>query len=126
MVHIGIALFLAACPPPPRSRLRTWVIMGTKPSLSGRISGSNPLRYSLAPVAVLIALLLSTALNPFVGDRAVFLLLLPAVAFAAWYCGIGPSILAIVLALAGAMYGVVTTLHPFPVITLSETVLILT
>jgi signal transduction histidine kinase len=96
--------------------------MGTKSSLSARISESTPLRYSLATVAVLTALLLSTALNPLVGDRAVYVLLLPAVAFAAWYCGIGPSLLAIVLSLAGAMYGVLT---PFRVPTAPESVLIL-
>jgi signal transduction histidine kinase len=96
--------------------------MGTKSSLSARISGSTPLRYSLATAAVLIALLLSTALNPLAGDRAVYVLLLPAVAFAAWYCGIGPSILAIVLALAGAMYGALTTLHTFRVPTVPESV----
>jgi len=99
--------------------------MGTKSSLSDRISGSTPLRYSLATVAALTALLLSSALNPLVGDRAVYVLLLPAVAFAAWYCGIGPSLLAIVLALAGAMYGVLTTVHPFHVPAAPESVLIL-
>jgi signal transduction histidine kinase len=64
-------------------------------------------------------------LNPYIGDRAVYILLLPAVAFSAWYCGIGPSILAIVLALAGAMYGALTTLHSFRVPTVPEYVLML-
>jgi signal transduction histidine kinase len=74
---------------------------------------------------VLIALLLSAALNPLVGERAVYLLLLPAVAFAAWYCGIGPCLLAITLGLAGAMYGALTTLHAFRVPTVPEYVLLL-
>ena len=120
MIHIGT-----------QSAFLAWVsdlgvvIMGTNSSLSARISESALLRYSLATAAVLIALLLSTALNPFVGDRAAYVLLFPAVAFAAWYCGIGPSILAIVLALAGAMFGVVTTLHPFHVPTVPQSILIL-
>jgi signal transduction histidine kinase len=99
--------------------------MGTKPSLSARISGSTLLRYSLAAAAVLTALLFSTALNPLAGERAVYVLLFPAVAFSAWYCGRGPSILAIVLALVGGMYGALTTLHSFHVPTASELVLIL-
>ena len=93
--------------------------------MAARISGSAPLRYALATAAVLLALLLSTGLNPFVGDRAVFLLLLPAVAFAAWYCGIGPCLLAIGLGLAGATYGALTTLHAFRVPTLPESILLL-
>jgi signal transduction histidine kinase len=99
--------------------------MGTKSSLSARISGSTPLRYSLATAAVLVALLLSTALNPLVGERAVYLLLLPAVAFAAWYCGIAPCLLSVALGLAGAMYGALTTLHAFRVPTVPESALLL-
>jgi signal transduction histidine kinase len=49
---------------------------------------------------------------------------LPAVAVAAWYCGIGPSVVAIVLAIAGAMYGPVTSFHPFPVPTHAELILV--
>jgi signal transduction histidine kinase len=98
--------------------------MGTKPSLSKRISGSTPLRYCLAIAAVLIALLLSAALNPLAGDH-VYILLFPAVAFAAWYCGIGPSLLAIALALVGALYGPLTTLHSFRVPTVPELILVL-
>jgi signal transduction histidine kinase len=99
--------------------------MGTKSSFSARISGSASLRYGLATAAVLIALLLSTAVNPLVGDRAVYFLLLPAVAFAAWYCGTGPCILAVALGLAGTMYGALTTLHAFRAPTLPESVLLL-
>jgi signal transduction histidine kinase len=66
------------------------------------------------------------ALNPWVGASAVFVLLLPAVACSAWYCGIGPSILATVMGLAGAMYGSLTSLHAFPVPTVAELVLVLT
>lgn len=101
------------------------VIMGTNSSLSVRISGSTPLRYGLATAAVLIALLLSTALNPFVGDRAIYLLLLPAVSFAAWYCGIGPCLLAIALGIAGATYGTLTTLHAFRLPAVPEAILLL-
>jgi signal transduction histidine kinase len=94
-------------------------------SLSGRFSGSIVLQYASAIAAVLIALLVSRALNPYVGDRVAFVLLLPAVAFSAWYCGLGPSTVATVLALAGATYGFFPPIHPLPVLPVSELVIAL-
>src|SRR6202140_572644 len=94
--------------------------MGTHSLLSMRISESTFLRYALAVVAVVIALLLSSALHPVVGERLVYVFILPAIAFSAWYCGIGPSLVATVLALAGAMYGPTTSVHSFPVPNRSE------
>jgi signal transduction histidine kinase len=94
--------------------------MGTDSLLSTRISESTFLRYALAVIAVAIALLLSTALNAWAGERLVYVLILPAIAFSAWYCGIGPSLVATVLALAGAMYGPTTSVHSFPVPNRSE------
>ena len=98
--------------------------MGTDSLLSTRISESTFLRYALAVVAVVIALLLSTALNAWAGDRLVYVVILPAIAFSAWYCGIGPSLVATVLALVGAMYGPITSVHSFPVPNRSELFLI--
>jgi signal transduction histidine kinase len=98
--------------------------MGTDSLLSTRISESTFLRYALAVVAVVIALLLSTALNAWAGDRLVYVLIFPAIAFSAWYCGIGPSLVAMVLALVGATYGPITSVHSFPVPNRSELFLI--
>lgn len=89
--------------------------MGTDFLLSTRISESTFLRYALAVVAVIIALVLSTALNTWAGDRLVYVLILPAIAFSAWYCGIAPSVVATVLGLVGAMYGPITSVHSLPV-----------
>jgi hypothetical protein len=47
-------------------------------------------------------LLLRWALNPILGDYIPYVFLWPAVAFSAWSCGIGPSLLSVVLALGGA------------------------
>src|SRR5450755_1722603 len=88
-------------------------MMGTNSSLSARISGSSSLPYSLAIAAVLVA------------DSIAFVLLVPAVAFSAWYCGVWPSIMAIVLSLAGAMYVPFTALHPFRVPTLAKSTLLI-
>src|SRR6202166_405233 len=98
--------------------------MGTHSLLSMRVSESTFLRYALAVVAVVIALLLSTVLSAWAGDRLVYVLILPAIAFSAWYCGIGPSLVATVLGLAGAMYGPITSVHSFPVPNRSELFLI--
>ena len=100
--------------------------MGTNSfSLSARILKSDILRYGLATASVLTALLLNTALHDLAGDAAVFILLLPAIAFSAWYCGIGPSILAILIALAGVLYGPPTTLHSLTVPSIAQSVLLL-
>jgi signal transduction histidine kinase len=98
--------------------------MGTDFLLSTRISESTFLRYALAVVAVIIALVLSTALNTWAGDRLVYVLILPAIAFSAWYCGIAPSVVATVLGLVGAMYGPITSVHSLPVPNRSELFLI--
>ena len=101
--------------------------MGTNSlSLSARIHASTFLRYVLATASVLIALILGAALRGLAGESAVFVVLLPAIAFSAWYCGIGPSILAITLGLAGGLYGPLTTLHSFSVPTVAQSVLLLT
>jgi signal transduction histidine kinase len=44
------------------------------------------------------------------------------VAFSAWYCGIGPSVFATVLAVLGATYGFTPSIQPFRVLTLEELV----
>ena len=98
--------------------------MGTHSLLSMRISESSFLRYTFAVVSVVAALLISSALYPLVGERLVYVLILPAVAFSAWYCGIGPSLVASALALLGAMYGPITSVHSFPAPNRSELFLI--
>ena len=87
--------------------------MATNRSLSRRILGTTLLHYALAAAAVVTALLVSNALSPWAGERVAYVLLLPAVAFSAWYCGIGPSILAIALALGNALYGVIPPVYAF-------------
>ena len=50
-------------------------------------------RYALAVAAAFLAIVLRVWLTPFFGDRNRFHTAWAAVAFAAWYCGLGPSIL---------------------------------
>jgi signal transduction histidine kinase len=62
-------------------------------------------RYIFAIIATVALLWACRSLNPFIGDSAAYVILLPLVAFVSWYYGLGPSILAVSLALTGAMYG---------------------
>ena len=76
--------------------------MGTHTSLSARIARSNLLRYGLPVAAVLIACLVCNRMNPYTGIGVAYVLLFPAVVFSAWYCGVGPSIVIMLLAVVGA------------------------
>jgi signal transduction histidine kinase len=89
------------------------------------MSESISLRYVLAFCAVLIAFVVGVAVNPLLGDRVLYVLLVPAIAFSAWYCGIGPSIFAISLSVLAAMYGFTLRPHPFHTPKASEYVALL-
>lgn len=78
--------------------------MPTDAGLSARMARNALLRYVLAIAATLTFLLACRELNPFVGDNVTYIILFPVVAFVAWYCGVGPSILTIALVLGGTMY----------------------
>jgi len=90
-------------------------MMGSDTSLSARISRSNLLRYCLAIGSLIVAAGLCSIVTLWIGDRFAYVFLLPAVAFTAWYCGIGPSIIVVLLASFGAAYGFRPSLHPFPI-----------
>ena len=96
--------------------------MPTNPSFLSRIFGSKFRLYALAVAAVVAAFLLNSALHPLVGDRVGYVLLFPAVAYAAWFCGIGPSTVATILALVGTTYGFVPPIQPSRIFTLAEVV----
>lgn len=87
--------------------------MENQSSLSARISSSNLLRYGLPVIAVLIASLVSSRMTPYTGNGVGYVLLFPAVVFSAWYCGVGPSLLAMVLAVIAAAFGFIPRVHAF-------------
>jgi signal transduction histidine kinase len=62
------------------------------------------IRYVLAIAVTLPPLLACRLLNPFVSDNVTYIVLIPVVSFVAWYCGVGPSILTIILVVARMMY----------------------
>jgi len=85
----------------------------TSRAFLARILENALVRYATALAAILFALLIRGAATPFLGDYAPFITLFPAVVFAAWFCGIGPSILSVVVALLGARFWFVQPVHSF-------------
>src|ERR1700674_1828931 len=90
--------------------------MATNASLSTRISETTGMRYAVALLATVVALLVRLGLNPFLGDYVPYITLLPAIAFCAWYCGVGPSIASAVLALIGAQYWFISPAHSLRIV----------
>ncbi|HET6181377.1 MAG TPA: sensor histidine kinase [Candidatus Sulfotelmatobacter sp.] len=83
-------------------------------ALSARTSRNGLLRYILAIGVPVIPLLACRWLNPFVGDDVTYIVLIPVVVFVAWYCGVVPSLVTIVLVMGGVMYWPIPK-HPIPV-----------
>ncbi len=85
--------------------------MATKRSLSAQISNKTAARYAVALSATGLALLIRLAVNPFLGDYVPYITLFPTVAFCAWYCGVGPSMLAGILGIVGLRYWFMPPAH---------------
>ena len=99
--------------------------MATHASLSTQISKATGMPYVFALLATLLALLVRLALNPLLGDYVPYITFVPAVAFCAWYCGIGPSILSVVFALVAAQYWFIPPIHSLRVVGTAQVVGIL-
>jgi signal transduction histidine kinase len=72
---------------------------------------STATKYLLAMLATAVALLLRLLLNPLLGTYVPYITFFPAIAFCAWYCGIGPSIWVTILALLAAQYWFIAPTH---------------
>ena len=76
-------------------------------------SGRNLVwRYAAACLAGAVTLGVCHIVRPFVGDAVSCIVFLPAMAFAAWYCGVGPSILATLLTLIAVKFWFFPPLYP--------------
>jgi signal transduction histidine kinase len=69
-----------------------------------RISGNAAARYVVAFGVAILAIAARWALNPALGDYLPYATLYPAVAFAACFCGVGPSVLLTLLGILGTRY----------------------
>jgi len=99
--------------------------MATNASLSNQISERMGMRYAVALLATVVALLVRLGLNPFLGDYVPYITLFPAVAFCAWYCGLGPSILSVVVAVMGAKYWFIPPTHSLRIVGMPQVIGIL-
>jgi signal transduction histidine kinase len=99
--------------------------MATNASLSTKISELTGMRYAVALLATVVALLVRLGLNPFLGDYVPYITLFPAIAFCAWYCGVGPSILSVVVALIGAQYWFISQAHSLRIVGMAQVIGIL-
>jgi K+-sensing histidine kinase KdpD len=61
-------------------------------------------RYALAILAAMVALFLRGLLTPLLGNHDAYHTVWLAVVFSAWYCGLGPSIVATVVSALGVWY----------------------
>ena len=87
--------------------------MGSNTSTLTRFRNHPVFAYALAVIAALTASVICGGLEHFAGNGGNYVVLLLAVVFSAWYCGVGPSILATVLGLLGTMFGFVPWFHTF-------------
>jgi signal transduction histidine kinase len=96
--------------------------MATAVFISARTSKNHWLRYIVALLAVVVALLIRGALNPLLGDSVPYVILFPAVVFSAWYCGLGPSLFSVVLCLVGSKYWFIPPVHSFNLPTRADSI----
>jgi PAS domain S-box-containing protein len=85
------------------------------PTVAPRQDASRVIRYSLAILAALAALLLREILSPWFGASNPYHTMWAAVVFAAWYCGAGPAVVATLSGALGAWYWFLPRLHSFRV-----------
>jgi signal transduction histidine kinase len=97
----------------------------SKSSLSGRFA-TTAARYTYASLVVLLALLVARGLWRVDSAYSPLLVLLPAMVFSALYCGIGPSILATLVAVAGARYWLFAPVHSLGMRPVSNLAVVLT
>jgi PAS domain S-box-containing protein len=70
-------------------------------------------RYVLAVLAALVALFLRKMLAPLLGASNPYHTVWIAVVFSAWYCGVGPSVINMLLSLVGVWYLFLPPFHSF-------------
>jgi signal transduction histidine kinase len=78
--------------------------MDSLAAISARISSNAAARYSIAVSIAVLAVAARWALSPVLGDYLPYVTLYPAIAFGAWFCGVGPAVLLTALSIVGARY----------------------
>src|SRR5258708_12852016 len=99
--------------------------MWTDNSVSERISKHPLARYGRQAAAIVAILVVCHALTGFVGTTTLYVLLFPVIVYSALCCGIGPSVLAVVIALVGAKYWFIPAIHSFRVLDIAQLISLL-
>ena len=94
---------------------RSQVALDARRSLPSFVSAYAITRYAVAVLAVVVSLLLRQLLDPLLGPHNTYHTAWAAIVFVSWYCGLGPSILAVLLAGLGSTFYFVTPLHSFAI-----------
>ena len=87
--------------------------MPTRGSLLLKQSDRAWIQYGIAAAATLAVLATAHFLKIPASSPLSYVLLFPAIAFVSWYCGVGPSVLALAFAVAGLRYWFATPLYSF-------------
>ena len=80
--------------------------MALSTAFSSLASKNVVARYAAALIAVVIALELGRLSNPLTGSVVGYALVFLSLAFASWYCGVGPSVVVAILGIAGLEFWV--------------------
>ncbi len=91
--------------------------MANGSTVSKRILTHPAGRYAAALLVTVVALAVAHELASLFGDALPYAAIFPAIAFAAWYCGVGPSIMATALAVAAAKYWFLPPVHTISILT---------
>jgi signal transduction histidine kinase len=101
-------------------------LVGRKNTLLSQRVSTNPLaRYGLPAAAAITVLVVCQALTGFVVIPTLYILLFPVIIYSALSCGIGPSVLALVIALVGAKYWFIPPIHSFRVLDTAQLISVL-
>lgn len=87
----------------------------TLPHLQSKFS-----RYVISLFVTAFTLLFRGMLDPVIGDYVPYLAVVPAVVFAAWFCGLGPSLVVMILAFLSEQYWFVTPEHSLKIVGTAE------
>ncbi len=87
--------------------------MAAHTSFSALARSNALVRYMAALLALVVAVAIGRAFGPPMGGLVAYALVFMALAFSAWYCGIGPSALVTVLALAALKFWFIPPVQAF-------------
>jgi len=96
-------------------------VMAVGVQFQRRWLGTRLGRHAFALAITAVFLIIRGVLDPLLGHYVPYLAVLPAVIICAWFCGLGPSLLSMLLAFLGEQYWFVPPLHSLAIVGTEET-----